>query len=201
MKDINLNAVIETQTIKKDAGGLETITHAKLMLYKSFVSATNIQLAEVHSLETQTGEPISTSSISGNTFVFNHLPYTKMLWYNYNSLGRMVSRQTNTEQTAYLWGYNNALPIVKAIGVSHETLLSAYQASSENPETIRNQPALSKALVSTFTYNPLVGPATVSDANNQKTYYSYDDFGRLKTVKDNNYNIIKNYEYTYKASY
>lgn len=201
MKDINLNAVIEAQTIKKDVEGLETITYAKLMLYRSFVGATNIHLAEVHSLETQNGEAISTSSISGNTFVFNHLPYTKMIWYNYNLLGRMISRQTNAEQIAYLWGYNDALAIVEASGVSYETLLLAYQASGQNLETIRNQAALSKALISTYTYNLLVGPATVSDANNQKTYYSYDDFGRLKTVKDNNFNIIKNYEYNYKASY
>jgi YD repeat-containing protein len=201
MKDINLNPVVEAQTIVRDAGGQETITDAKLMLYKSFVAGNNIQLAEVHSLETQTGEPVNSSYTSGNTFVFNHLPYTKMIRYNYNSLGRMISRQTNTEQTTYLWGYNDALPIVKAIGVSYETLLSAYQASGQNPETIRNQPALSKALVTTYTYNLLIGPATVSDANDQKTYYNYDDFGRLKTVKDNNLNIIKNYEYNYKASY
>ncbi len=50
----------------------------------------------------------------------------------------------------------------------------------------------------TYTYEPGVGKTSECDANNRITYYEYDPFGRLKTVKDQYRNLIKAYEYNYK---
>ena len=52
-------------------------------------------------------------------------------------------------------------------------------------------------MVTTFTYKPLVGKATMTDPNGFITYYEYDPFGRLKTVKDHWGNIVQEYSYHY----
>jgi len=54
------------------------------------------------------------------------------------------------------------------------------------------------AQMTTYTYDPLVGMTSQTDAKGQTTYYEYDEFQRLKNVKDQNGNIIKNNIYHYK---
>jgi YD repeat-containing protein len=53
------------------------------------------------------------------------------------------------------------------------------------------------AQMTTYTYEPMLGISSQTDENNITTYYYYDEFGRLKDIKDNNGNIIKHYEYNY----
>jgi YD repeat-containing protein len=59
----------------------------------------------------------------------------------------------------------------------------------------------SKALMTTYTYVPLVGISSQCDANNRITYYEYDDFGRLKRIKDEDGRILKLYDYKYQVGY
>jgi hypothetical protein len=54
------------------------------------------------------------------------------------------------------------------------------------------------ALMSTYTFTPLVGMTTSCDANNKLTYYVFDTFGRLKLVKDQEGNILRTFKYQYK---
>ena len=54
------------------------------------------------------------------------------------------------------------------------------------------------AQMTTFTYAPLIGMTSQTDPRGQTTYYEYDEFQRLKNVKDQNGNIIKNNVYHYK---
>lgn len=53
------------------------------------------------------------------------------------------------------------------------------------------------ALISTFTYAPLIGLSAQSDATNRISYYEYDDIGRLARIKDQNRNIVKQFQYKY----
>ena len=64
-------------------------------------------------------------------------------------------------------------------------------------DNVRLYPA--DAQMTTYTYKPLVGLTSETDPNGITTYYEYDDFGRLKLVKDTNGDIIKMYEYNYKS--
>jgi YD repeat-containing protein len=54
------------------------------------------------------------------------------------------------------------------------------------------------AQMTTHTYIPQVGMSTATDLNGITTYFEYDDFGRLKTIKDHNLHILKTYEYHFK---
>lgn len=53
------------------------------------------------------------------------------------------------------------------------------------------------AQMTSYTYKPLVGMTSSSDANNKPTLYEYDGFGRLVLVKDFLGNILKKNEYHY----
>jgi len=52
--------------------------------------------------------------------------------------------------------------------------------------------------MTTYTYKPLIGMTSMTDAKGMTTYYEYDGFGRLKLEKDQYGNVTKNYSYNYK---
>jgi uncharacterized protein RhaS with RHS repeats len=53
--------------------------------------------------------------------------------------------------------------------------------------------------MTTFTYDPLIGMTSATDAADKTTYYEYDEFQRLKRVKDEHGNIITHQLYHYKG--
>jgi hypothetical protein len=57
----------------------------------------------------------------------------------------------------------------------------------------------SDAMMTTYTYEPLVGISSQTDANNKTTYYFYDAFNRLSLVKDRNGNVLKRICYNYQG--
>ena len=73
--------------------------------------------------------------------------------------------------------------------------LNVTEALNATQETnLRN---ISGALVTTYTYKPLVGVETITDPNGRTITYNYDDFGRLKEIQNQDGNILKSYEYNY----
>jgi hypothetical protein len=55
----------------------------------------------------------------------------------------------------------------------------------------------SAAQMTTYTYDPLIGTTSQTDANNRSAYYEYDDLNRLKLVRDQDKNILKRVCYNY----
>jgi len=107
-----------------------------------------------------------------------------------------------------IWGYNKTQPIAKVENATYNQI-SSYAANVQNlsnTETeaslilalsaLRN--ALPDAMVTTYTYAPLIGVTSITDAKGISTYYEYDSFGRLQFVKDNNRNLISENRYHYK---
>ncbi len=78
-------------------------------------------------------------------------------------------------QTNYVWGNNSSL-------------LASF---TRNPGSYQHQTG--------FTHSPLVGLTKLTDLNSRNTNYTYDNFNRLKHVKDHNNHITTQYRYHYKG--
>jgi YD repeat-containing protein len=123
---------------------------------------------------------------------------------------------------SYVWGYQKTKPVIEGKGVSFDDLSTAVNLTNSNLDqllsstgigdltlqtqrddwrefnkNLRNQPLLLNAMITTYTYKPLVGLSSTTDPNGITTYYEYDTYGRLIFVRDNDYNIVKKYDYHY----
>ncbi|MFD2286688.1 hypothetical protein GJU39_22365 [Pedobacter petrophilus] len=117
-------------------------------------------------------------------------------------------------KTVYLYSYNYQYPIAEIKNADYqsvETILGGptniNNIAAANPTNVeivnwinllRNSPNLKDAHISSYTYKPLVGMTSQTDPKGMTTYYEYDEFQRLKNVKDQNGNILKNSTYHYK---
>lgn len=55
----------------------------------------------------------------------------------------------------------------------------------------------SDAMMTTYTYSPMLGIISQTDPRNNTISYEYDGMGRLKTIKDEDGNILEHNEYNY----
>lgn len=53
------------------------------------------------------------------------------------------------------------------------------------------------AVMTTYTHKPGVGVSSITDTNNRTQYYTYDEFNRLKSIKDDEGNILQYNKYHY----
>lgn len=56
------------------------------------------------------------------------------------------------------------------------------------------------AQMTTYTYSPLIGITSQCDVGNRITYYEYDGLARLKRIRDQDYNILKSFDYQYQVA-
>ena len=83
------------------------------------------------------------------------------------------------------WIFSGDLPFSPTISVPAGYKLDEIRAFS--PGT----------LMTTYTYEQGKGVSSITDVNNETTYFEYDGFGRLETVRDNGGNIVKGHDYNY----
>ena len=151
--------------------------------------------------------PKTVSASKGNQSLDNRLNYE--LYDEYGNI-LQLSQQDGTS-ICYIWGYNNTMPIAKIENgkynlIDANLIEHAKLASNSNDgaselitrlQNIRN--ALPNAMVTTYTYVPLVGLATVTDPRGYTTTYDYDSFGRLAKVFDAAGNQLSTNEYHFRT--
>lgn len=146
--------------------------------------------------------------------------YRKVLDYNkYDDKGNILeTSKPNGINNVYVYGYNKTLPIAKIDNILYSSIPQAtitnLQALSNSDNDNCNNSSCKEqllrvalnnlrttfplAMITTYTYDPIVGVTSVTDSRGDCVYYSYDEFQRLKEVRDNDGNIISNNEYHYK---
>ncbi|NHM05701.1 hypothetical protein G4D82_00565 [Flavobacterium sp. CYK-4] len=159
----------------------------------------------------------------GNTF--NFLPqfvYTKKgnflngidperrIEYEYDQYGNLIRYISEGKIVSIVWGYQHSLPVLKIEGditlptslTSSITQLSALADSQANLLSFFNQLYIDLAdanvMISAYTYKPLVGITSVTDAKGMTRFYDYDDMNRLKSIKDSQGNLLTEQHYNYR---
>ena len=152
---------------------------------------------------------------------------TRILYHDYDAYGNPleVSKADGTH-IVYIWGYNQTQPIAKIENATYaqvssrvanlQTLSNADDdrtvdilnsngtitkvgKEGDLREALRNlRINFKNSLVTTYTYDPLIGVTSVTDPRGNTVYYDYDPFNRLKHVKDKDGNILSKNEYNYK---
>ncbi|MBV7270732.1 RHS repeat domain-containing protein, partial [Winogradskyella luteola] len=168
--------------------------------------------------------PSAVQTLKGGESPTN-LPKNRIHFYRYEANGKPmeVSRADGT-RIIYIWGYNNTLPVAKIENASYETLTPGQQtaigeakfASAWEGDTCMGTTGCEEAdlrdslnalraefpdaMVTTYTYDPLVGATSMTDPKGRTVYYEYDNFNRLKQVRDEDGNIMGENRYNYHTS-
>lgn len=132
-------------------------------------------------------------------------------FYQYDVKGNILERsKTGDVMEVYIWGYGKQYPVAKIVGSDYTKVKSLFNQTvvdtSTNDQQIRDE--LNKirigltsvdAQVTTYTYLPLVGITSETSPEGRTIFYEYDNFQRLRLIKDQNGKILKQFDYQYQA--
>ncbi|MGN8055129.1 hypothetical protein ACTJKN_02575 [Pedobacter sp. 22163] len=137
----------------------------------------------------------------------------RVIIHGYDPSGKIKSvSRVKGPKISYLYGYKGDSPILEIANAEYGDVEAAiggeynvnyYRMSNPDKATVDAlvgtlQGALPKAQIKSFSYQPLYGMRSSTDVKGMSTYYDYDDFQRLKTLKDLEGNIIRQNDYHYK---
>ncbi|MCM1413804.1 MAG: hypothetical protein NC111_01810 [Bacteroides sp.] len=116
----------------------------------------------------------------------------------------MLIRTADNIMIAYVWGADGQYPITEIRLPSGEYYSKLKNLELELPvnpqETLtfadRIRSELPEAMVTGYTYLPLLGITAISDPSGKRSTYEYDSFGRLIKIIDCDGNLIEEYEYS-----
>lgn len=136
----------------------------------------------------------------------------RLRYHRYNRYGNpaCVSYE-NGPHIVYIWGYNNQFLLASIENTTYdvvEQLMGGSVVINAIADRITPLPGdfillnnlrnlLPDAMVTTYTHKYLVGMTSETDPSGHTVFYEYDAFGRLKCVKDEVGNIIKEHRYNY----
>ncbi|MDX1718533.1 MAG: hypothetical protein R3353_00090 [Salegentibacter mishustinae] len=131
----------------------------------------------------------------------------RLRYHQYDSSGNPLEvSKEDGPSIVYLWGYSGQYPIAKIENATAAEVLGELSGHSELKEynesdlnqinTLRSN--LSKAMITTYEYKPLVGVTKITDPKGMETTYHYDNFNRLEFVKDQDGKLVKQNKYNYK---
>lgn len=215
MKELNVvgNPI---ETITKIGDG--TSEYVLSGLFQQF-EYSNLKLRQNSNLSFKATQPIPANnfsySINNTGAVFDSKYLTEITYNLYDSKSNVLQYTTRDGiPVAFVWGYKQSLPIAKIIGATYAQILTALGQTDQNLtylQSLDGTPLITelnkirtylavnkpKAQVATYTYMPLVGMLTQTDPNGRIMTYEYDNFQRLKFVKDQDGNIVKKFCYNY----
>lgn len=223
MADASRNMVgIPIEQIQKVEGLVTAASATNFDVHSVFEDDTLVQelivTKDIYSYETALPGIEFVESTDGKDFG----SYTqKATIHRYDDDGNIleVSKEGDM-RISYIWGYGDKYPVAKVenaayssipIDIINDIKLKSAQDNDHcddnancqeknlrlSLDALRN--VLSHAMITTYTYDPPIGVTSITDPNNITTYYEYDNFGRLWRIKDNEGNILKEYEYNYQV--
>jgi YD repeat-containing protein len=174
------------------------------MQYKANV-VQNLSLINYKNWSTSVLQPENIQSQIKNNPIETRIQFNK-----YDANGNLQEQQkANDVKECYIWGYGNQYPVARIVGTDYNTAVQYVNLTTlNNPATTEQQMktelnnlrtglAGANALVTTYTYKPLIGVSSETDPNGHTTTYEYDNFNRLSIVRDKDNKIVKKICYNY----
>ncbi|SHH89434.1 hypothetical protein SAMN05421866_4167 [Chryseobacterium oranimense] len=124
-----------------------------------------------------------------------------------------------------IWGYHQTLPIAKIEGATYSQIMQIFNLDPNDPnsylqleivkksdldkddlsenvlisklDNFKNHQALKDYLITTYTYDPLIGIKSINPPSGIKENYLYDTYNRLEKIVNIEGNILKEYKYNY----
>ncbi|OXE96065.1 hypothetical protein BC749_101315 [Flavobacterium araucananum] len=133
----------------------------------------------------------------------------------YDDKGNLLQyTQEGATPVSMIWGYNKTLPVAKIENIAYASipvnLINELQTASSDKGTEASMltavnkvfytaSGLGNTAITTYMYKPLVGVSRITDPSGMSTYYDYDNFNRLKYIKDQDLNVLQTNYYHYKG--
>jgi hypothetical protein len=180
-----------------------------LTTYKQVINSLDTMYLPDKTYSVETTIPFTSFTPFNGTTMDSHYGTPNLTFLSYDAKGNIREVEDRAGiSTTYLWGYEYQYPIAaiknaifsqvkSALGMSNvDTQLSALTI----PDTAKVnalQKQLTKAMVSTYTYQPLIGMTSEINPQNVTTNYIYDVFGRLFLTRNDDKNLLVKYRYGY----
>ena len=128
----------------------------------------------------------------------------RLLFERFENDNLVQVKQADGTTTAYIWGYDNRYIIAKVENATYADIegLTAFGlgftiTGNLSPTQENELRGLPNVLVTTFDYDPIVGVTSIKDPRKNVISYEYDDFHRLKYIKDRDGKILSENQYNY----
>lgn len=200
---------VEKITMKKGTDGKEVVTDGMITIFypdKPLVS-------KIYVLKQQ-NIPVNEfvfSKVDGSGSFIKDSRYEERFVFNkYDQQNNLLEQYKKDDiKECYLWGYDNKYPVAKITGAGYDAVAGlvnqAVLQEPANDKAIRDEinrirVQVPGAMVTAYTYLPLIGITSETAPNGMTTYYEYDALGRLQIIRNNDGKIIKQYNYQYNAA-
>ena len=180
----------------------------------------NIKLSNISKLKllsSQNFVKADYANSSSDDIIKNNDYYKDVTIHEYDNKGNPIEvSKENGIHTVYIWGYYGTELIAKIENANYNDVYNPtvnveniqsksdldIDASSElilknTLEDLRNQPTLSSAMITTYTYDQLIGVTSITDPKGNTNFYSYDGLNRLEFITNNDEDIVQKYSYNY----
>ncbi len=206
--------------LKKKNSNIERLLSAEVDLYRYRYDNTYLHTELSKKLVFESENFVSdynTITINSSGSILNVLEKDSRLksranYELYDDFGNLqeVRLQDGTPIT-YLWGYDSRVVIGKIEGRTYASVSYALSQLNININTLKTskdqnyliqsfnqlRSELDDTLITSYTHKPLFGVTSITDNKGQTSYYEYDNFGKLKLLKDAEANVLKEYKYNF----
>ncbi|MEX0275719.1 MAG: hypothetical protein AB3N16_15210 [Flavobacteriaceae bacterium] len=152
-------------------------------------------------------QPVSVEVVKGIPDTNNNPFETRITYEKYSPQGKILQfRREDGIATVLIWGYNQQHVVAKIENATYADVealnhfpqdfdLQGGGLSTDQVNSLRNN--LTDAMVTTYTYDPLVGVTSITDPRGYTFNYVYDSNNRLKEVRDANNERVSDYKYEF----
>lgn len=173
---------------------------------------------EAHKNGTVLSKTYTSFGLSGSNVLLPDLQQTakgndaledRILFQKYTPYGQLRELSlVDGTITTYLWGYNYSYPVAKIENATYNDVSSIVSESglqNLNGTALLNalnplRAQLPDAMVTTYSYIPLIGLDQVVDVKERTSTYTYDTMGRLEFIINHEGHVLQENRYSYKQN-